>query len=100
MLEDRYDLIVVGTGFASSFFLHGFLERSPRRQRVLVLEAGQRKTHAERMKEGDPSKARARQEEAASQQFVNATPEKRWLFQTSFGGGSNCWYACCPRTSS
>lgn len=39
----------------------------------------------------------ARQDAAAAEQFVNATPEKKWVFQTSFGGGSNCWYACCPR---
>ena len=36
-MDDAYELIVAGTGFASSFFLHRFLERSGPGARVLVL---------------------------------------------------------------
>lgn len=83
-----YDLICAGTGFASSFFLHRWLERRKKPARVLVLEAGKRLTHAEQVRGApryDPDS------------FVNLTPEKPWIFTRALGGGSNCWWACTPR---
>src|SRR5882672_3933346 len=40
MDERSFDVIVVGTGFASSFFLKRYLEHAPSAARVLVLERG------------------------------------------------------------
>lgn len=99
-MHDTYDMIVIGTGFASSFFLHWYLHGQPRGLRVLVLEAGQRRTHAQQVAEGDPLRLGRRQLARADAQMVNPNPKKEWLFFTGFGGGSNCWYACTPRLMS
>lgn len=90
--RDGHDLVVVGTGFASSFFLKRWLERSPATARALVLERGQRHSHREQLR-GE----RGRMLQAADRGFANATPEKEWRYLHAFGGGSNCWYACAPR---
>lgn len=29
--------------------------------------------------------------------YYNKTPEKPWVYTPSFGGSSNCWWACTPR---
>jgi choline dehydrogenase-like flavoprotein len=58
---------------------------------VLVLERGERRTHAWRVEHRN----HLREESDAT--FVNATPEKPWWFTVAFGGGSNCWWGCTPR---
>jgi choline dehydrogenase-like flavoprotein len=96
-MSESYDIVAVGTGFASSFFLHRYLERSSRPLRILILEAGPMKTHKDQLTEGDPMEVGIRRQARADAQFVNASPEKTWRFYTGFGGGSNCWVACTPR---
>src|SRR5919107_2083406 len=91
-MREQYDLIVVGTSFAGSFFLHRYLERSPASARVLVLERGQVATHREQL-----DGARARLVSRANRSIVNRNPDKRWVFLHTFGGNSNCWFACTPR---
>ena len=91
MSDDPYDLILVGSGFASAFFLHRFLERAGSGVRILVLERGELHEHREHLK-------RRKEFTAASQALVhNRTPEKPWVFQFTFGGGSNCWFGNTPR---
>lgn len=90
-LLKSYDLAVVGTGFASSFFLHGWLRRAPADARVVVLERGVRRTHREQL---DNLFAGMR---AGEKTFVNTTPEKIWPLSVGFGGGSQCWWGCTPR---
>jgi choline dehydrogenase-like flavoprotein len=94
-MPDTYDVVLVGTGFASSFFLHRFLAASESNVRVLVLEAGVRKSHAQRLTEGPQGRGALLAE--AGQRFVNRTPEKTWVFSIAFGGGSNCWWGNTPR---
>ena len=88
---DRYDAVVVGTGFASSFFLKAYLEKAGPKVRVLVLERGRRDGHAwqvqNRRNSSTPSEGT----------FVNTSEGKKWRFNIGFGGGSNCWWACTPR---
>lgn len=96
MTPAPYDLVVVGTGFASTFFLHRFLANKPGSLRVLVLDAGRRFTHAEQLSLRR-SEERPNSRTNNERQLVNLTPEKSWFFTTAFGGGSNCWYACTPR---
>lgn len=90
--DDHYDLILVGTSFASSFFLHRYLQLAERRHpRVLVLERGARRSSRWRI-END------RQADVPSEEyFVNETPEKHWPFNITFGGTSHAWWACTPR---
>lgn len=90
-LRDSYDLVLVGTGFASSFFLHGYLKRAPSRARVLVLERGQRYPHAWQLANRDTLTRLSRES------FINANPDKPWIHSPIFGGGSNCWWGCTPR---
>ena len=90
-MREGFDLVLVGTGFASSFFLHEYLERAGERARVLVLERGELRDHLWHL-------AHEKELERESQAAVrNATPEKPWVFKLVFGGGSNCWWACTPR---
>ena len=84
-MPSQYDLIVVGTSFAGSFFLMRYLERAPAEAKVLVLERG-----------GSDSKAWQMQNRRTSSiepesVFVNATPDKVWFTSPGFGGNSKCW---------
>ncbi len=92
MPDSQYDVIIVGTGFASSFFLHRLLARSSPTLRVLVLERGEMVPHA-----GFKGSGGGEVTTRSNRAYVNRTPEKEWNFLLTFGGGSNCWYACTPR---
>jgi choline dehydrogenase-like flavoprotein len=84
-MTSKYDVIIVGTSFAASFFLMRYLERAPAAMKVLVLERG-----------GEDSKAwqlqnRRTSSIAPSEVFYNATPGKEWYTSPGFGGNSKCW---------
>src|ERR1700728_3750382 len=84
-MSGRYDLIIVGTSFAGSFFLMRYLERSAATVRVLVLERGGSDDKAWQL-------ANRRTCSIAPQQvFRNLTPEKVWFTSPGFGGNSKCW---------
>src|SRR5439155_6002248 len=87
---ESYDLILVGTSFASSFFLIEYARRRPG-ARVLVLERGDMLTHAEHRSRV------AELEREAGASYSTSTPRKRWIFKLAFGGSSNCWVGCTPR---
>lgn len=94
----NYDLILVGTSFASSFFLRKFLERSPENVRVLVLERGSFKPHQERLNHARSLPyGKVSFVSGGAGPYVNHNPEKPWIFDASFGGSSNCWTGCTPR---
>jgi choline dehydrogenase-like flavoprotein len=87
-----YDVIVIGTGFASSFFLRGFLKRLPEKARILVLERGRRLDHAWQVEH------RANSDIAHTDTFrKEGLSTKSWSFTIGFGGSSNCWSASVPR---
>lgn len=90
--RDRYDVVVVGTGFASSFFLHRFLARASGTARVLVLERGPVRSHADQLRAG-----RRALREASAGAVDNRNADKPWDFCIGFGGGSNCWTGNTPR---
>lgn len=94
----KYDLIVVGTGFASSFFLKKYLEKNPAGKKVLVLERGRLYTHTDRvLNAGGTPPSFLSEIETNEQSIRNANPEKPWIFDLNFGGSSNCWWGCTPR---
>ena len=98
MKYSSYDLIVVGTGFASSFFLKKYLSKASPAAKVLVLERGFLYPHAERLKEKRREKTTyASLNPLASEAIINENSSKEWHFTIGFGGGSNCWYGCTPR---
>lgn len=88
-----YDLILIGSGFASSFFLAGYLPSAPPNARVLVLERGRHNPYAWQVQNRRTSDL-----EAMEQIVSQADPAvKTWNFTMGFGGGSNCWWAVVPR---
>jgi choline dehydrogenase-like flavoprotein len=89
--EEGHDLVVIGTGFAATFFLHAVLASAGPDLKVLVLERGRRAPHASRLE--------ARQRPGAERgSFVNkAAIEKDWEFAFGVGGTSQSWWACTPR---
>jgi choline dehydrogenase-like flavoprotein len=90
-IAGTYDLVLVGTGFASTFFLHRYLQRAGPRTRVLALERGERHLHQWHIQHDDDLRRQA------NATFVNRSRWKIWVFRLAFGGGSNCWWACTPR---
>lgn len=86
----RYDLVVVGSGFGSAFFLAGLLERLPPTARVLVVERGAVHPHAWQI-------ANDRNSVIDPQTTYGRETDKPWNFTIGFGGGTNCWFAQTPR---
>ncbi len=87
-----YDLIIVGSGFAGSFFLRNALRHLPESARVLVLERGGMNTH--------PQQLDMRANSPIDHETLfrrTGDPHKTWRFNIGFGGGSNCWWAGTPR---
>lgn len=82
-----YDLVLVGSGFASLFFLHKYLANwsGAQKPRVLILERGTASG------QGAPLQGNH------SGSISAASHSKKWLFTLGIGGGSNCWWACTPR---
>ena len=90
-MNASFDVIIVGTGFASAFFLSRYLDKSSADKRILVLERGNHDTHewqveSRRNSSADPDST-----------FTSDNPKKRWMYTPALGGGSNCWYAVTPR---
>ncbi len=85
--DGPYDLIVAGSGFGASFFLYRFLQHAMPTQRVLVLERGQRHSHADQVAMGRNSDIN--QDDTWRHQ---GRDDKWWNFTIAFGGGSNCWW--------
>lgn len=92
-MREAFDIVVVGTGPASAFFLHAWLANAPASARVLWLEKGPRRDHAWRM---------AGPEDRLLDQSVRGIDNpkastKPWKFATAVGGTSLLWWACTPR---
>ncbi|MDE2347923.1 MAG: GMC family oxidoreductase [Gammaproteobacteria bacterium] len=90
-MDNRFDVIIVGTGFAGAFFLMRYLEHAPTTARVLVLERGN----------SDPKAWQLANRKTSSidpdQVFVSDTPDKEWLTSPGFGGNSKCWWGGATR---
>lgn len=81
----HYDVIVVGTSFAASFFLLRYLEHAPASAKVLVLERGNEDTKAWQLTNRRHSSL------APEDVFENDNPGKEWYTSPGFGGNSKCW---------
>ncbi|MCH6257882.1 GMC family oxidoreductase [Puniceicoccaceae bacterium K14] len=89
----QYDVIIIGSGFASMFFLQGLLDKKNSPKRILIIEKGANEPHFERL-----AKRRFIQwSETSTQTITNNTPEKPWTYSIAYGGGSNCWFGSTPR---
>jgi choline dehydrogenase-like flavoprotein len=81
----NYDLLIVGTGFAGSFFLKRYLDRAPANARVLVLDRGGNDTNAWRLANRRTSSI------SPEEVFVSVPADKEWYTSPGFGGNSKCW---------
>jgi len=98
MKYDNYDLVVIGTGFASSFFLRKYLSKNDKKKKILVLEKGHVYPYAERLKvEKGLSSPYQKYASPWQENIVNLNSKKVWQFTTAYGGSSNCWWGCTPR---
>ncbi len=84
-MTGHYDVVIVGTSFASSFFLLRYLEHAPPTARILVLERGNEDTKPwqlanRRHSSFDPDDV-----------YETDTPGKEWYVSPGFGGNSKCW---------
>lgn len=96
--KTTYDLIVTGTGFASTFFLKKYLEKSGPNKKVLVIERGQLFPYTDRIAYAQgKNPVYLDKMESHDDSFINTNKAKPWLFDVNFGGSSNCWWGCTPR---
>lgn len=90
MTDNKYDLIVVGTGFASTFFLKSYLASAPKTSRILVLERG-------RINNASPGKEYLSNNNISFEDtYINMNRSKGWVQRIGFGGGT-CWTGNTPR---
>ncbi|MEI9851872.1 MAG: GMC family oxidoreductase [Sphingomonas sp.] len=90
---DSFDVVLVGSGFSSIFFLHKLLEKRPA-SKVLVLERGRHRSwewQVRNRRNADPSFDEDR--------VIRRTglAGQRWPHTIGLGGGSNCWGANAMR---
>jgi choline dehydrogenase-like flavoprotein len=88
--EGSFDLVVIGSGFGSLFFVEGFLRKRPQ-ARVLILERGRNNSYAWQIDNGRNSDI------APESTFRRPETHKVWNFTIGLGGGTNCWFAQTPR---
>lgn len=90
-IRDAYDLVVVGTGFGSLFFVQRFLERSGDSVRVLLLERGGYMSREEQLAQG-------RNFAGEVEDYIDVPAgHKPWNFTLGLGGGTLCWWGQTPR---
>ncbi|WP_334656829.1 GMC family oxidoreductase [Sphingomonas panaciterrae] len=86
---EAFDLVIVGSGFGSSFYLQRMLARNAS-SRILVLEWGGHRTH-------DWQIAQGRHSDTPDADTYVSDSDKPWKFTIGLGGGTNCWFAQTPR---
>jgi choline dehydrogenase-like flavoprotein len=82
--RQSWDVILVGSSFASMFFLRGL----PQNLRVLIIEKGPR--IEPRTETGVYGQEKFSQDNSSEH-------EKEWVANSKFGGNSNCWWGQVPR---
>ncbi len=85
---EKHDLILVGTGFASTLFLMRYLATAPPTSRVLVLERGLVAPHPWQVEYRRNSSFQDKAHESHGS-------DKEWVYTIGFGGGSNCDEVAC-----
>lgn len=87
--NQAYDLVIVGSGFGSSFYLRRILERKAS-ARILVLEWGKHRPHEWQIEQD-------RHSDIDPETTYASDSDKPWNFTIGLGGGTNCWFAQTPR---
>ena len=90
-IDSHYDIVVVGSGFASMFFVEGALKWKSPPRRILIVEKGKFEPHFDRVRQ------RRVIHHHQKDLVKNINPKKFWTFTSAYGGGSNCWVGFAPR---
>ena len=85
-MDQDYDLIVVGTGFASSFFLSAYLARCRADARILVLERGRRDTHAWQLRHRRPASTAPKPPLSTATAANSGSTRRLWVEAPTAGG--------------
>lgn len=88
--QDSFDVVVIGSGFGSLFFIEGYLRKRPN-ARILVLERGHNNSHAWQIEHSRNSDI------PPESTFRKPDGHKIWNFTIGLGGGTNCWFGQTPR---
>lgn len=91
MLNTHFDVIIVGTSFSGSFFLHAYLTKIKKNARILILERGRKNPHQWQIQASKYSNIDSKAT------YINKNKKKLWNHVIGFGGTSNAWWACTPR---
>ena len=86
--KNHYELIIIGSGFGSSFFLKEALRKI--QGNILVVEWGRHNSWDWQIKRGLNSNI-------YQKKTYKNNSDKHWNFTIGFGGGTNCWYGQTPR---
>ncbi len=84
--DKTYDVVLVGSSFASMFFAHRFLEKHPTAE-LAVVEWGTDRPYDEQVKLRDP-----RTVDTSKIVRFSGDSHKTWLFSIGLGGTSNMWW--------
>lgn len=82
----HWDVVIAGSSFAAMFFARAL----PAGLSVLIVEKGGVQDHDAQLERGTDGRETFRQNNTSGH-------EKEWVAHTTFGGNSNCWWACTPR---
>lgn len=89
--DTQYDLVVVGTGFGSLFYLQRYQALNPG-ARILVLERGKHYTREWQLQQQFNS------EVGYTESYSRKTGQKKyWSTTIAMGGGTLCWWGITPR---
>ncbi|MEL7048569.1 MAG: GMC family oxidoreductase [Pseudomonadota bacterium] len=83
-----FDVVVVGSGFGSAFFVKQLLELT--NAKVLILEWGSHHPHDWQIENHSNSAI-------PSGDTYRSNIDKSWNFTIALGGGTNCWFGQTPR---
>ena len=87
---DRFDYLIIGSGFGSLFFLHKLKSLQPD-ARIAVIEYGKRLDYEWQL-------SHKRNADKPSRSFHEQhDDQKPWNYTIGFGGGTNCWFGQAMR---
>ncbi|MBV7266296.1 GMC oxidoreductase [Erythrobacter ani] len=89
--ETVWDVVIIGSGFGSLFFLKRYLQKRPN-DRILILERGRYNSSEWQLEN------RANSDIPPEQTYEHGEGSgKPWDFTIGLGGSTNCWWGLTPR---
>ncbi|GGP71487.1 GMC oxidoreductase [Shewanella saliphila] len=89
-MDDHYEVVVIGSGFGSLFFIKQYLNKKPN-AKIAVIEWGENRSHSWQVTNNKNS------EFSSSNTHAQDSHHKPWNYTIGLGGGTNCWFGQTPR---